>query len=134
MMKGEYTKRTGLPLIITDFNRTAPEQARMVRKIIRKRGIAYVLDLYRHSPAIREIVNVYLANRRRPQKALARMTITIQNQIAQGIYVSEHLRGRAVDIRSRGRNGARLSVLRAVAHKVGAKVSVEPDHVHVRLV
>ena len=133
ILKREYNRRTRRHLIVTNFQRSPAQQARIVRNIIRRRSIAYLLSLYRHSPAIREIANAYIKNRRSPQRAQRRLTVVIENQIARGVYVSEHLRGQAVDIRSRGRNGARLSILRAVAHDIGAKVSVEPDHFHVRL-
>jgi hypothetical protein len=134
ILRREYARRTRRPLIVTSFRRSPSQQARATRNNIRRRGLAYVLALYKHSPAIREIANAYRANRRNPKQAQEQMTVVIENQIARGVYVSAHLRGEAADIRSRGRNGARLRILREVAHDVGAKVSVEPDHYHVRLV
>lgn len=134
ILRREYTRRTRRLLIVTSFRRTPAEQARALRNIIRRRGMGYMLSLYKNGPAIREIANAYRAHRRHPQEAQRQMTIVIENQIARNVYVSAHLRGQAVDIRSRGRNGARLPILRDVARGVGAQVSVEADHFHVRLV
>jgi len=133
-IRREYVRRTRRPLIVTSFRRSPAQQARAIRNNIRRHGMASVLSLYGHSPAIREIANAYRANRRRLQRALRQMTVVIQKQIARDVFISHHLRGLAVDIRSRGRNGAQLSVLRDVARKAGGKVSVEADHFHVRLV
>ncbi|HEX7955862.1 MAG TPA: hypothetical protein VF508_02910 [Pyrinomonadaceae bacterium] len=134
ILRREYAKRTKHPLIVTSFLRTPSQQAQITRKLIKKRGLAYVLKLYGFSPAIREIANAYRANRRSPLKAQQRMTLIIEKQMERQVYVSQHLRGLAADVRSRGRNGARLPILRDVARGVGAKVSAEPDHIHVRLV
>jgi hypothetical protein len=134
ILRREYAKRTKRPLVVTSFLRTPSQQANAIRNLIKRRGLAYVLKLYRYSPAIREIANAYRENRRSPQKAQQQMTVVIENQVARGVYVSQHLRGLAADVRLRGRNGARLPILRDVARGVGAKVSVEPDHIHVRLV
>lgn len=134
ILRREYAKRTKHPLVVTSFLRTPSQQAQIIRKLIKRRGLAYVLKLYRYSPAIREIAKASRENRRSPLKAQQQMTIVIESQIERQVYVSQHLRGLAADVRSRGRNGARLSILRDVARKVGVKVSVEPDHIHVRLV
>lgn len=134
IIRREYVRRTRRHLVVTSFRRSPASQSRAIRNNIKRHGIAYVMSLYGHNAAIREIANAYRANRRNPQKAQEQMTIVIQNQIARGVYVSGHLRGLAADIRSRGRNGARLSVLRDVAQEVGGKVLVEADHYHLRLV
>jgi hypothetical protein len=134
ILRREYGKRTKHPLVVTSFLRTPSQQAQITRKLIKRRGLAYVLKLYRYSSAIREIADAYRENRRSPLKAQRQMTIVIENQIERQVYVSQHLRGLAADVRSRGRNGARLHILRDVAREVGARVSVEPDHIHVRLV
>jgi hypothetical protein len=134
IIKREYTKLTNQHLVVTSFVRTPAQQAHAIRNNIRRYGMAYVLFTYRYSPAIHEIADAYRPNRQKPQEAQRRMTVVIQNQIARGVYVSAHLRGQAVDIRSRGRDGAHLHVLRNVARGVGAKVSVEADHFHLRLV
>ena len=133
ILRSKYAKRMHRNLVVTSFRRTPAQQARAIRNNIRRRGLAYVLKLYRYSPAIREIAQTYRMNRRNPQQAQKQITALIEEQMARGVFVSRHLNGLAADIRSRGRDGARLSVLRDVANEVGAKVSVEPDHFHVRL-
>ena len=133
ILRSRYAKLMHRNLVVTSFRRTPAQQARAIRNNIRRRGFAYVLKLYRYSPAIREIAQAYRMNRRNPQQAQKQMTAVIEQQMARGVFVSRHLNGLAADIRSHGRDGARLSVLRDVANEVGAKVSVEPDHFHVRL-
>jgi hypothetical protein len=134
IIRREYVRRTRRHLVVTSYRRTPAGQARAIRNNIRRHGIANVMSLYGNRAAIREIAKAYRANRRNPQKAQKQMAIVIQKQMARGIYVSGHLRGLAADIRSRGRNGARLSVLRDVAQEVGGKVLVEADHYHLQLV
>lgn len=134
ILKREYARRTRRPLVITSFRRTAAGQARAIRKNAKVYGVPYVLRVYRGSPAIREILRAYRANRRSARKAEQTMTRVIESQVARGVYVSDHMLGRAVDIRSRGRYGARLSVLRTVARDIGGKVLVEKDHYHFKLV
>jgi hypothetical protein len=129
-----YVRRTKRPLIATSFKRTPMMQARAMRNNFRRYGVRYVLGIYRHSAAAREIARAYRANRNRPQKALTEMSHIISAQVARGVYVSDHLRGMAIDVRSRGRNGARLSILREAAHEVGATVLKEVDHYHIKLV
>lgn len=133
ILKRDYARCTRQPLPITSFDRTAAEQARAIHYNLRTYGIRYVLRTYGGSSTIREIVRPYKANRRRPQQAQRKMTRVIEAQVARGVYISDHLLGRAVDIRSRGRSGARLSVLRDIARKMGGKVLVEVDHYHYKL-
>jgi hypothetical protein len=134
IIKDDYTRQTHKPLVVTSFGRDSSQQARAIRGLIRRHGVAYVLNLYRHGSNIKEILAAYRKNRRHPQQAQHEMTRVITSQIADGRYVSKHLRGLAVDIRSHGRGAARLSVLRAVARKAGATVLVEPECFHLNLV
>lgn len=128
-----YRFRAGRGLQITDFRRTPVQQARAIRNNVASFGVAYVIAEYRRKPAIREIVAAYRANRRRPQRVIREMTRVIEDQIGRGVFISNHLLGLAVDFRSRGRYGARLSVLRQVARSMGARVVVTKNHYHVDL-
>ncbi|MBV8855464.1 MAG: hypothetical protein JOZ02_00750 [Acidobacteria bacterium] len=134
IMKRKYILRTHRPFVITSFGRGPARQARAIRRNLQAYGTRYVLRQYRGSMLIREILLAYKANSRNSRQAEKQMAAVIRNQIARGQYVSQHLRGQAVDVRSHGRGAARLSVLRQVAHEVGAQVSVERDHYHVNLV
>lgn len=128
-----YRDRTHHKLVITSFVRNPNQQARAIRHNINVYGVRYVLKVYRGSAAIRQIVRAYKANRGNQVKAQREMTRVIEAQVAKGIYVSDHLRGRAVDIRTRGRNGARLTVLQGIAREIGGKVFRERDHIHFKL-
>jgi hypothetical protein len=134
LLRRKYARRTYRQLVITSFGRDANGQARAISQNLRIFGVRYVIRQYNGSAAIREILRAYRANRRSPRRARAQMATVIREQMSRGVYVSKHLRGLAADIRSHGRGAARLSVLREVAHEVGAKVSVEANHYHVNLV
>lgn len=134
LLRRKYARRTHSQLVITSFGRDANGQARAISQNLRIFGVRYVIRQYHGSAAIREILRAYRANRRSPRRAQAQMASVIQEQMSRGVYVSKHLRGLAADIRSKGRGAARLSVLRDVAHEVGARVSVEANHYHVNLV
>lgn len=133
-MQRLYVNRTKRPLMATSRRRTPSDQARVTRVNIRRYGVRYVLNLYRNGPAIREIVRAWQLNHKNPQKAQDAMTNVIQAQVDRGVFISDHLRGVAIDVRTRGRNGARMNVLRDVARQVGATVHKEVDHAHVKLV
>lgn len=133
-MRRLYVNRTKRPLMATSRKRTPSDQARVTRQNIRRHGVRYVLNLYRNGPAIREIVRAWRPNRKNRRKAQDAMTKVIEAQVARGVFISDHLRGLAVDVRTRGRDGARMSVLREVARQVGATVHREVDHAHVKLV
>jgi hypothetical protein len=127
-----YRRSAGRDLYITDGHRTERQQAIAIRKNLRLYGTRHVIVLYRSSPAIREIVQAYRLNRR-SGRSISAMTRVIEKQVSQGIFISNHMRWRAVDVRSRGWHRARLSVLQQVAQSMGARVSVEPNHYHVDL-
>jgi uncharacterized protein YcbK (DUF882 family) len=131
LLTQRYYERTGLKLHVTSGYRTPERQARAIYDNLVAYQTAYVLDLYRGSAAIREIVNAYGAHPRSPQQALREMVKVIQAQVRRGVYISAHMLGQAFDIRSRGPNGARLSVLREVARSMGGYVSEERNHYHV---
>ena len=128
-----YHKCTGQELVFTSKGRTPTGQAKAMFANFKKHGTRYVIDIYRKKAAAREIANAYKANRRRPRKAVREMSRVIQAQLNEGIFISNHLRGLAVDVRSRGRKGARLWVLRQIALSMGGSVLVERDHFHVEL-
>lgn len=128
-----YENLTGKQIVIRSGKRDALQQATAMFKNARAFGLRSVITTYRNKRAVREIMAPYQANRRRPRKAQREMARVIESQMARGIYISNHLRGRAVDVRSRGRGAARLSILRQVARSLGGYVLVERSHYHVTL-
>lgn len=132
-IKTVYTLWTRTHLVVTNGDRSEAQQASAIRGLIKRHGVKYVRGLYRNKLAINEILAAYLENRHHPQQAQYAMTKVISDQVVRGVYVSKHLRGLAVDIRSHGQGAARLSALRAAARKVGATVLVEPECYHLTL-
>jgi len=126
-----YRYLAGRDLYITNGYRTARKQAIAIGSNLRRYGPRYVISLYRSKSAIKEIVQAYKSNRR--SRPIGAMTRVIENQVSRGIFISNHMRWRAVDVRSRGWHRARLSVLRQVAQSMGARVLVEANHYHVDL-
>jgi hypothetical protein len=58
------------------------------------------LSDYKQKALAKEIKNAYQANKTDSKKAIAAMTKVIEKQVADGKYVSSHLRSNAVDISS----------------------------------
>ena len=100
-----------------------------------------LLALYEHQAAAAEIVAAYREGTARSQshkQVLTAMRDTIVRQLAQGVFVSKHLRIGAVDVRSRGLNPSQEQALRAaVAAEQGVRLvderkSAEP-HFHLTI-
>ena len=132
MLARKYRNKAGSDLYFTSGQRSARKQAHAIWSNLRLYGIGYVIRLYRSGPAIREIVHAYKVNGG-SRGSVSAMTRVIESQVRRGVFISNHMRWRAVDVRSRGWHRARLGVLRQVAQSMGARVSVEPNHFHVDL-
>lgn len=130
---GQYLGCTGRKLVITSKGRTPRQQAKAMHTNFKTYGVRYVIGTYRRKTAVGEIAAAFKANRRRPRKAVREMEKVILAQVRRGVFISNHLRGLALDVRSKGRNGARLAVLRQIARSMGGRVLVEKDHFHVEL-
>jgi hypothetical protein len=63
------------------------------------------------------------------ERAIGAMTLTIKTQIRNGVFISNHLRERAFDVRA----SAKRSPLNVAAAKLGGRVGFEMDHYHVEL-
>ena len=61
------------------------------------------------------------------------MTSVIQSQIHRGIYISDHMLGRAVDIHVDNINEHKKSILRRLARQYGGNYIYEdnPHHSHI---
>lgn len=126
-----YHDMTGQWLLIRSLFRTPADQSAAIYGLLRLYGVGYVINLYRQKAAIREIVNAFILNRRRPHRALMAMTRVIEAQVERGVIISRHMLGRAFDVRSRGPNRAKLSALMKVVQKKGGRVLVERNCYHV---
>jgi len=115
------------PIYVTSGVRTATAQARALQT---KRNLdpsgGGIRALYqRNASLINEILGV--------PNLVADMARVIQAQISRGSFLSRHMRGDAVDIRSRNLTSAQLAAIVNHAKSLGANVVVErsPPHIHI---
>lgn len=125
-----YFENSDRLLYITSAYRSPERQALAMYFNIIRYGISHVTRTYKGKAAVVEIIEAYRTNRGNPGQAARAMTAVIQSQINRGSYISDHMLGRAFDIRL---SSAKLSLLREAARSMGGTVVVEPDHYHVGL-
>ena len=113
-----FRRCTGEHLVITDGVRTPAEQAALIAARL---SLGRTLLIYRRQDLATELYEEYrmaVAAKYDPQIAL---TGVIQAQLSRGDYISAHLSGRAVDIRSRSMTPKQrdvfLRISRSVAHR-----------------
>ncbi len=118
-----YQQRTGQKLHITSGFRPPARQASAMAGLIQSRGSEYVRNLYRDKTAVNQIINAY------DRGGVDAMTGVIENQVANGTYISNHLQSNAVDFSA----NTNERVLRDIVNQMGGNVLNEGDHFHVRL-
>ena len=97
------------------------------------------MRLYRNKEAAREIKRAYeqaRAAKKSPDGIVNEMYSVIQQQIAQGVYISAHLRAGAVDVRSRDLNGnEKKHFAAALANMKDVQMLEEftPPHFHLQI-
>lgn len=123
-----YFNTSGGRLHITDAMRSPEEQAGAMYHNLRVYGESHVLSTYGWSKAASEVVEAYRPLSRDARWATAEMARVIRAQVRAGVYVSDHLRGRAFDIRL---SSASESILAGIVQKMGGEFVREPDHFHV---
>jgi len=123
-----YHQNTGHKLTVTDGLRSPRDQAsRMLYKMMHGEGVS----IYRNTAAANAIMDAYQAAVRDGTSPSGSMEQVIKSQVDHGVYISDHLTGRAVDFRSIGVSRA---AFREAADSSGAtKVLDEgvPAHLHV---
>jgi len=125
-----YNKMTGGKLHFTSGYRTPDRQALAMYQMIRAHGVSYYKRVYRRRPRpAGQILIAYLKHHGDRARAIGAMTVTIKSQIKNGVYISNHLREHALDVRSTARRGA----LEVAAGKLSGRVGREIDHYHVEL-
>ncbi|MEO6587880.1 MAG: peptidoglycan-binding protein [Pyrinomonadaceae bacterium] len=124
-----YFQRTGQTLRVTSGYRPPARQAAAMYDLIVGRGESHVRNLYANKDAVDQILNAYRNNNGSRSGAVSAMTRTIENQIGRGIYISSHLRSRALDLST----ATNSSVLRQIVGEMGGTVLNEGDHYHVEL-
>jgi hypothetical protein len=116
-------------LHITSGYRPAARQASAMYDLIAANGTGYVRNLYANKPAVDQILAAYRSNSSNRSEAVAAMTRAISDQTGRGVYISDHLRSRAIDIRT----SANFGVLREIVREMGGSILNEGDHYHVEL-
>lgn len=114
----------GVPLHVTSATRTPERQA---AALVTKRNLGDDLrKLYRANADIAEELM-------RAPNTVPGMAAVIRRYMAQGRYLSRHMRGDAFDLRSRNLTPAQRAQVIATAQQMGAKAIYEttPPHIHV---
>jgi hypothetical protein len=135
-----YFARARSELVITSGPRTPESQAAAMYLKLITGGRGALRRLYRNTEAAHEIKRAYdlaAGRRKRYPEIVAAMAAAIRLQMAQGVFISPHLKGGAVDIRSRTMNARAKAALRdAVATFPGMRLIREektPPHFHLEL-
>ena len=115
---------TEIPITVTSGFRTPEEQAKALQ--VKRNGKDDLVALYGVVNA-KKILDV-------PNEVSA-MTVVIKKMIEQGVYMSPHMRGNALDIRSKNWSRDQLAQVEKVVTELGAKPLEEkiPPHLHVTL-
>lgn len=130
----EYYWETGAELVVTSGTRTPKQQADAMYKKLR-RG-ENLRSLYRNAQALDEILKVYDDERRSgagERATIDAMTRVIQAQVSRHVYISLHLRGEAVDVRSRTMSTSQRKAFEDATREVlGHLPKHETDHYHLQ--
>lgn len=130
----EYYIRTCGRLEVTSGTRTLAEQAQAMWENLRNHRNSHVQ--YRNRRAYEAIHNAYLqasASGAKERETVAAMTRVIEEQVSRGEYISRHLQGEAVDVRSRTMTlPQRKAFEEAVSIVLSSSPLVEEDHYHLQ--
>ncbi|HLO28828.1 MAG TPA: D-alanyl-D-alanine carboxypeptidase family protein [Anaerolineales bacterium] len=131
-----YYEKTKRNIVITDGTRKAADQAdRMFTKL---RIGDDVVALYKNKDAAKAVKEVYdkaNADKKPDEQIKAAMTAVIEEQIKQGVYISNHLEAGAVDVRKRDMSKDEKKTFIEVAEAKGVHVLEEakPPHLHLKV-
>lgn len=112
-----------IPLYVTSGTRTPERQAAALKT---KRDMGDNLyKLYRADYIVKELMAV--------PNTVADMAPIIRKWAQKGVYMSRHMRGDAVDLRSRNLTKSQIDTVMEAARNLGAKAIYEtkPPHIHV---
>jgi len=114
-----------IPLYVTSATRTPESQA---SALATKRNLGD--DLYKlYSKANHDIIRELMA----VPNTVADMARVIQKYVDQGRFLSRHMRGDAIDLRSKNLTSAQIQEVINAAIRLGAKgiYETKPPHIHV---
>lgn len=129
-----YYRETGVDFIVTSGTRTPAAQAdAMYRKLRRGENLR---SLYSNHRALDEILNVYDYDRRSgasERATIEAMSRVIQTQVSKHVYISRHLDGKGVDVRTRTMSSSQKEVFQKACRQVlGQGPIKEADHYHLQ--
>jgi len=130
-----YHALTNKDIVVTSGIRTAQRQAEaMYAKLAGGDDLA----VYKNQDIAQAIRKIYIdgTNTNQTEETIITAIRTeIDKQIAKGIFISQHLRKGAVDIRSRDMSDAEKAQFRVAAEGIAETVILEttPPHFHVQL-
>lgn len=119
--------RTSAPIHVNSGERDALEQAQAMLTKLAAGGAGELRRLYRDDQAVEELLHL-------PRTADA-WASRIQALAEEGRMLSRHMRGAAVDLRTRGLTADQVEELKAAVRALGGRTLQEgaPPHLHVDL-
>lgn len=127
-----------IPLYVTSGTRTATDQA---RALVTKRSEAEALAAAGKDPKDADLRNLYrrgngptiVAALLAVPNEVSAMAAVLQGFVDKGIYLSRHMRGDALDLRSKTWTSAQTAEVTAAVKALGAKPLLEkyPPHLHI---
>ncbi len=119
----QMADRLGWPLVVTSGTRTAEAQAQAL-KAKRDRG-EDLTQLYRRGEGPAIVAELLAApNEVEPMRAI------VQRWADRGVFMSRHMRGDAIDLRTRGYTSGQVQRMARVAEALGARALIESNHLH----
>jgi len=126
-----YYEQTGAEVTVTSGRRTPRGQAQAMYDNLRRNR----RTRYANEKAYDEILKLYndvVASRASQQDTVGAMTRVIEQQVSRGVYISAHLTGDAVDVRSRDMSLWQRRQFQEAVRAVGARWRDETDHYHLQ--
>lgn len=126
---------TNKKIVITDGTRTPQQQAVQVFNKI----LAHDLGIYINHKAANEIKAAFdLARSQGKSKTdvLKAMSAVIEKQVANKVFLSRHLTGRAFDVRNKDMTPKQQNIFKQVIQTIGGMTLLpegKPPHFHVQL-
>jgi HK97 family phage portal protein len=135
-MAKQFTAKTGKSFTVISGLRSSHKQANAMYVKFSSGSLG---NDYRNKTARAQIYNVYVTgqhSKQAPAATIAQMRQIIDKQVQQGTYISLHMTGRAIDIRTKGKGytASDKAHLRAAAASQGGQFHPEPrpEHIHVQ--
>lgn len=115
--------RLSFAIVVTSGQRTAAQQASaMLAKVAKGDTLQDLLDLYADDSQVRALWAL--------GTDASAWASTIQAYADRGRPISDHLKAKAVDIRTRDLSSAQVQELQKAAQALGAETVLESDHLH----